>query len=97
MMRKWSFKRFLLKDENKDQQGKGSDNSTSSWHTQATTAGHQEGTKPEVDIRAAKRGERQVMCALIMKKLQKTETGPYGNQMDKGYEGERGVFEHVWR
>jgi hypothetical protein len=41
---------------------------------------------------AAKRGEAQVMCELMITKvkLQKTETGPcYGNQRDKGYKDKK--------
>jgi hypothetical protein len=39
-------------------------------HTQATTTGHPEGTKPkqEVEIRAAKGGEGHVMCEMIKTK-----------------------------
>jgi hypothetical protein len=45
---------------------------------QVTTTGHPEGTKPKpgVNFRAAKGGERQVICEIIIK----TKTDPYGNK-----------------
>jgi hypothetical protein len=48
----------------------------SPWHTEATTAGHPEDTKPKpgVDKRAAKGGKGQVMC-----EIKNTKTGPYAN------------------
>jgi hypothetical protein len=53
--------------EHTDQQGKAMFTGRSPRHTQATTAGHTEGTQPKagVGIRAAKGEEGHVMCGII--------------------------------